>query len=574
MNIGIRYAARSDVGMLREGNEDSAYAGTRLLAVADGMGGHVGRRDRQCRRHQRAAEARRRRARRRAAVRARARRQAGQRQPAPHRRGRPGPAGHGDDAHGDALVGRPGRPGAHRRLPRVPAPQRRALPDHPRPHPGAVAGRRGPDQHRRGRRAPAALAAAARPRRARRGRSRPVAARGPGRRPLSALLRRPVRGGERGDHPPGADLRRRPRAGRTAAHRPRQPRRRAGQHHLCRGRRRGPEPQQPPAVRPVVAGAAANAARAARRGRHAAGPAPAGGTAARMGDTPAQRARQLGETTLPQPQVVVDEMPPPTMHAPAAAPPTSRCAGHRGPRRRGWAWLVVAVLVLVALLGAGGFTGLRYIHAAASTWPPTTVSSPSTRAQPTVSSASTVQEGKEQPAPPVQVDDLPDDRRAQVTETIEVNGGMPGRASGPSSRCAARSAATRSPRTPARRASGRAGASSRRAARTRSRRGHASPSCTASCPPPRPGRRPKGIVGPRPGGRPGQAGRLRRRGDRLRAAPHTPRETARSRPSLMLSVQRAGPVADAPPAERASLVDARLRDGRDARGVRPGRAGP
>ncbi len=42
MTIGIRFAARSDVGMLREGNEDSAYAGTRLLAVADGMGGHVG----------------------------------------------------------------------------------------------------------------------------------------------------------------------------------------------------------------------------------------------------------------------------------------------------------------------------------------------------------------------------------------------------------------------------------------------------------------------------------------------------------------------------------------------------
>lgn len=42
MTLGIRYAARSDVGMLREGNEDSAYAGTHLLAVADGMGGHVG----------------------------------------------------------------------------------------------------------------------------------------------------------------------------------------------------------------------------------------------------------------------------------------------------------------------------------------------------------------------------------------------------------------------------------------------------------------------------------------------------------------------------------------------------
>lgn len=41
MTIGIRYAARSDVGQLREGNEDSAYAGPRLLAVADGMGGHA-----------------------------------------------------------------------------------------------------------------------------------------------------------------------------------------------------------------------------------------------------------------------------------------------------------------------------------------------------------------------------------------------------------------------------------------------------------------------------------------------------------------------------------------------------
>ena len=41
MTLALRYAARSDVGLLREGNEDSAYAGPHLLAVADGMGGHA-----------------------------------------------------------------------------------------------------------------------------------------------------------------------------------------------------------------------------------------------------------------------------------------------------------------------------------------------------------------------------------------------------------------------------------------------------------------------------------------------------------------------------------------------------
>ncbi|HZE30240.1 MAG TPA: serine/threonine-protein phosphatase, partial [Actinoallomurus sp.] len=41
MTLAIRYAARSDVGLLREDNQDSAYAGPRLLAVADGLGGHA-----------------------------------------------------------------------------------------------------------------------------------------------------------------------------------------------------------------------------------------------------------------------------------------------------------------------------------------------------------------------------------------------------------------------------------------------------------------------------------------------------------------------------------------------------
>ncbi|MFM8530405.1 MAG: PP2C family protein-serine/threonine phosphatase, partial [Ilumatobacteraceae bacterium] len=41
MALGLRYAARSDVGMVRRENEDSGYASPRLLVVADGMGGHA-----------------------------------------------------------------------------------------------------------------------------------------------------------------------------------------------------------------------------------------------------------------------------------------------------------------------------------------------------------------------------------------------------------------------------------------------------------------------------------------------------------------------------------------------------
>jgi protein phosphatase len=41
VTLSLRYAARSDVGLVRSGNEDSGYAGPRLLVVADGMGGHA-----------------------------------------------------------------------------------------------------------------------------------------------------------------------------------------------------------------------------------------------------------------------------------------------------------------------------------------------------------------------------------------------------------------------------------------------------------------------------------------------------------------------------------------------------
>ena len=41
MAIALRYAARSDVGLVRAVNQDSGYAGPHLLVVADGMGGHA-----------------------------------------------------------------------------------------------------------------------------------------------------------------------------------------------------------------------------------------------------------------------------------------------------------------------------------------------------------------------------------------------------------------------------------------------------------------------------------------------------------------------------------------------------
>lgn len=41
MTLVLNYAARSDMGLVRGNNEDSVYAGPRLLALADGMGGHA-----------------------------------------------------------------------------------------------------------------------------------------------------------------------------------------------------------------------------------------------------------------------------------------------------------------------------------------------------------------------------------------------------------------------------------------------------------------------------------------------------------------------------------------------------
>lgn len=41
MTLSLRFAARSDRGLLRSNNQDSVYAGPRLLAIADGVGGNV-----------------------------------------------------------------------------------------------------------------------------------------------------------------------------------------------------------------------------------------------------------------------------------------------------------------------------------------------------------------------------------------------------------------------------------------------------------------------------------------------------------------------------------------------------
>jgi protein phosphatase len=41
VTLVLRYSARSDRGLVRQNNQDSVYAGPRLLALADGMGGHA-----------------------------------------------------------------------------------------------------------------------------------------------------------------------------------------------------------------------------------------------------------------------------------------------------------------------------------------------------------------------------------------------------------------------------------------------------------------------------------------------------------------------------------------------------
>jgi protein phosphatase len=173
--------------------------------------------------------------------------------------------------------------------------------------------------------------------------------------------------------------------------------------------------QQPVPGRPVVAGAAANSSGP---------PAPAGGAPAVAEDTPAQRARQLGDSTMPQ-QVVVDEMPPPAPAPAMAGGPDARHAPPRAARqRRGWTWLVVAVVLFVVLVGAGGFAGLRYIKSGYYVTADKGMVTIYQGSPEGLLGINMSEKAKQQPTPPVLVEDLPNDKRKQVTETIQVDGGL------------------------------------------------------------------------------------------------------------------------------------------------------
>ncbi|GAA2098130.1 Stp1/IreP family PP2C-type Ser/Thr phosphatase [Actinomadura alba] len=418
MNIGIRYAARSDVGMLREGNEDSAYAGTRLLAVADGMGGHVG----------------------------------------------------GEIASAAAI-------NALRKLDTdVPAAELLAALEHAVKQANENLHRiveGDPTLQGMGTTLTAMLWAGSQIALVHIGDSRAYLLRNgelfqithdhtlvqslvdEGRisideaavHPQRSLLLRALDG--RGEVEPDLSLREAKvgdryllcsdgLSGVVSAETIHQvltgvadPEQAVRQLIDLANRGGGPDnitcvvadvadlSQQPPAVRPVVAGAAANAAGGPPGPAGGGGPAPA-----MVEDTPAQRARQLGDT-MPQPPIAVDEMPPP---APAPAMAGAADSLRRPPqatrKRRSWTWLVVAVAVFALLVVGGGFAGLQYLRSVYYVSADKGVVTIYQGSPDGVLGLDVSKKAKEQPSPPVPIGDLPADRGKEVTDTIQVDGGL------------------------------------------------------------------------------------------------------------------------------------------------------
>ncbi len=231
----IKAGVATDIGRVRERNEDAFLVEPPLYVVADGMGGARGGQVASQVALETIAELP-------AAGPARSRTRCARRTaPCSSAPARTKVSRDGHDAHG--APGR--RAGAHlaprRGLPRVPAPRRRAAPAHGRPHPGRPDGAGGRDHRDEAEVHPHnnVLMRASAPSEGGRRRGRRRAAR---RRPAAALQRRPHRHGDRGPDPGDPREQRQPQQAADRLVQGREPSRRHRQHHGRRARRRG-EPE-------------------------------------------------------------------------------------------------------------------------------------------------------------------------------------------------------------------------------------------------------------------------------------------------------------------------------------------